>query len=198
MGTFLLLRPPTQHPDPKPCPPTPEGLWLVHDKSQGHVPREGGGAIFWGLSRHCRADGSREAMSPGRAARREGEDATRFSERVKVRRATRGTCERGWGLQPGLHGLGGDEAEDRTLSTAPEGPKPSQAGGAQLHGGARQDCWQQRDGPSISKTSFWGPGQHAAQQQGASPALMFTEGLLWLYVPPPAQTQQQGSGGPAE
>lgn len=54
------------------------------------------------------------------------------------------------------------------------------------------------DGPSISKTSFWGPGQHAAQQRCASPALMFTEGLLWLCVPPPAQTQQQVSGGPAE
>lgn len=133
-------------------------------------------------------------MSPGRAARREREDVTHFSERVKVRRATRSTLGRGWGLQLGLHGLGGDEAEDGTHGTAPEGLKPRQAGGAQLHGGVRQDRWQQRGGPSISKASFRGPGQHAAQQRGASPALMFTEGLLWLCLAFSAQTQQQGAG----
>lgn len=146
---------------------------------------------------HCRADGSREAMSCGRAAGREGEDATRFSERVKVRRATRSTCERGWGLRPGLHGLGGDEAEDRTLSTAPKGPKPSQAGGVQLHGGTRQDCWQQRGGwPQHLQDKFLGPRAACCTAAVCKPGPNVHRGAALVVCPsssPDAATSVWGS-----
>lgn len=125
------------------------------------------------------------------------------SERVKARRATTTAHGRGgqaaagaawsWEGMRQRMGLMGPLQKDG-------GTRPQtwpQAGGAQLHGEAQQDPLQQRGSPGISKASLGGPERHTGQQRGASPALMLTEGLLWLLRLGWSREVQRGAGGPA-